>query len=208
MRNIASLKLERLPFAPEKLADVLNAKLPRDVAVLETREVPRGFHPRFLANRRDYAYRIYRGARPDVRCARFSSRFPGELDIPAMALAAQLFLGMHDFSEFCIRSEMRNPQCSVVTCSISQRGKMLTVSVSANRFLRRMVCFMVGALIDVGTGRVCVSHIADALKPGSHPNFTNMGGQGLTLEQVHYQEGAFFENYSSSVSDDIGDDDE
>lgn len=207
-RNIASLKLDRLPFAPEKLADVLNAKLPRDVAVLEAREVPRGFHPRFLADRRDYAYRIYQGARPDVRYARFSSRFAGELDVPAMSLAAQLFLGVHDFSEFCIRGELRNPQCDVMKCGLVQQGKMLTVFVSANRFLRRMVCFMVGALIDVGTGRVSMSHIADALKPGSHPNFTNMNGQGLTLERVHYPEGAYFENYSSSVSDDIGDDDE
>ncbi len=208
IRNIASVKLDRLPFAPEKLADVLNAKLPRDLVVTETREAPRGFHPRFLADRRDYAYRIYRGGRPDVRYARFSARYDKELDIPAMSLAARLFLGEHDFSEFCIRGELRNPRCNVVRCELRQCGKMLTGYVSANRFLRRMVCFMVGAMVDVGTGRLNLMQIAEALKPGVHPNYTNMPSQGLTLEGVHYPDGALYEDFGYAVSDDIGDNDE
>lgn len=206
--NVATVKLEKLLFAAEKLAEVLNMKLPRDIVVMETREVPIGFHPRFYADRRDYEYRIYRGERMDVRQARYAAHGPGKLDLSAMSASAGLFLGEHDFTEFCIKGELRNPRCRIDRCEVHERGKLLTVRVSADRFLRRMVCIMVGALVDVGSGRLSLIHIVEALKPAAHPNFTNMPGHGLTLVGVHYPERLFYEDGQAGAAGDDGNGDE
>jgi tRNA pseudouridine38-40 synthase len=206
--NVAVARLEHLPFAAEKLADILNAKLPRDIAVAESREVPHGFHPRFYAGRRDYEYSIYRGQRPDVRLMRYCAHYAGALELPAMELAAQLFPGEHDFSEFCIKGELRNPRCTILRCEVRDRGKILAVRFSANRFLRRMVCFMVGALVDIGSGRIALTQLAEALKPGDHPNFTNMPGNGLTLTGVHYPERLYYEELDANAAGDAGTGDE
>lgn len=208
MRNVASAKLSRLPYSAGKLADILNARLPRDLAVTESREAPTGFHPRFQAIRRDYAYRLYRGKRPDVRYSRFSAHYPYPLDIQAMNLAAQVFIGEHDFSEFCIKGAVRAPACNIVTCEAIQRGNVLTVRVSANRFLRRMVCFMVGSLVDVGSGRRSPAHLAKALTPAPHSGFTNMPGHGLTLLGVRYPDWALCRNFKDIAPEDIGDNNE
>jgi tRNA pseudouridine38-40 synthase len=209
--NVAMLTADRLPFAAEKLADVLNDRLPRDLVVAESREVPRGFHPRYFADRREYVYRIFRGTRPDIRYSRFAAHHPQPLDVPAMKLASELFLGEHDFTEFSCRDKaLKDPVCKVHRCEVAERRKLLTVAVSATRFLRRMVCLMVGALVDVGSGRATPVHIADALTGKKHPAFTNVPGHGLTLTGVHYPEHVWYEGFTEGALDaqDIGNDDE
>ena len=209
--NVAMLTIDRLPFAAEKLADVLNDRLPQDLVVAESREVPRGFHPRYFADRREYVYRIFRGLRPDIRYSRFTAHHPQPLDVPAMRLVAELLLGEHDFTEFSCRDKaLKNPICTVHTCEVEERRKLLTVNLSAARFLRRMVCLIVGALVDVGSGRLSPGHIADALSGREHPAFTNMPGHGLTLTGVHYPEHVWYEGFAEGALDieDAGDDDE
>jgi len=209
--NVAMLAVSHLPFAAEKLADVLNDRLPRDLVVAESREVPRGFHPRYFADRRDYAYRIFRGLRPDIRYSRFTAHHPRPLDAPAMRLAAELFLGEHDFTEFsCRDNALKNPVCLVHTCEVEERRKLLTINISAARFLRRMVCLIVGALVDVGSGRISPCHVANALSGKEHAAFTNMPGHGLTLTGVHYPDHVWHESFAEGALDmeDAGDDDE
>jgi tRNA pseudouridine38-40 synthase len=201
--NTAVAVMPRLPFPVAKLADVLNDKLPRDLVVVDAFEVPRGFHPRYYAWKRDYCYRIDRGRRPDIRYARFAAHYPHPLEVPAMQLAAQLFLGEHDFSSFAIEDEgVKNPVCTVYKCILGDRGRLLTVRVGANRFLRRMVCLMVGSLVDIGNGRFQLDQLAGALERQERQHFTNMPGRGLTLTGVHYPERLLYEGSDESADDD------
>lgn len=201
--NAAVAVLPRLPFSAAKLADVLNGKLPRDLVVIQTIEVPRSFHPRYFAWKRDYCYRVDRGRRPDIRYARFAAHCPQPLEVPAMQLASRLFVGEHDFSSFAMKDEgLNDPVCTVYKCMVGERGRLLTVRVSANRFLRRMVCLMVGSLVDIGSGRFQLDELAAALERQKRLHFTNMPGYGLTLTGVHYPERLLYEGSDESADDD------
>lgn len=46
---------------PEDLHRALNANLPEDIAILQLKQVPSSFHPRYDAQRRAYEYTIYDG---------------------------------------------------------------------------------------------------------------------------------------------------
>ncbi len=198
--NVALFTVKHLPFAAGKFADVLNEKLPRDLVVAESREVPRGFHPRYFCDRRDYVYRMYRGRRPDIRYARFTAHFPRPLDVSTMTMASAVMVGERDFSPLAVKDEdLQDPTCTVHSCAVMQRAKLLEIRVSANRFLRRMVCLMAGALVDVGTGRLTVSALSDALDGREHPQFTNMPSHGLTLVGVHYPEHLWFEGFAKDT---------
>ncbi len=92
----------RPPLAPPALLRALNALLPPDVRALVAREVPLDFNVRY-ALRKTYRYDLDLApgaADPFQHRFRHRPRRPEALRLAAMADAAQLFVGTHDFSNF------------------------------------------------------------------------------------------------------------
>lgn len=92
----------RPPLAPPALLRALNALLPPDVRALAAREVPLDFNVRY-ALRKTYRYDLDLApgaADPFQHRFRHRPRRPEALRLAAMADAAQLFVGTHDFSNF------------------------------------------------------------------------------------------------------------
>src|SRR5262249_21371467 len=87
-------------FAPERLQLALNANLPEDISVQWAREAPPGFHARFHARGKRYAYRcIVTRVRPAIGRA-FHHWVRRPIDLAAMRAAAQCLVGTHDFAAF------------------------------------------------------------------------------------------------------------
>ena len=81
------------------LQRAVNALLPPDVAIRGVRRAPDGFHPRYAARYREYRYTVWNGPRSPLR-ERQALGVRSPLDIAAMASAASVFEGRHDFSAF------------------------------------------------------------------------------------------------------------
>jgi tRNA pseudouridine38-40 synthase len=86
----------------------LNDILPTSVRVLEAEEAPASFHARKSAKAKTYRYRIYRAAICPPFLARYVWHYPYPLDEPAMARAAALVEGEHDFTSFAAVDPERN----------------------------------------------------------------------------------------------------
>src|SRR5271166_6513674 len=84
----------------ENFVKALNDILPTSVRVLEVVEMPPDFHARHSAKAKTYRYRIYREAICPPFLARYVWHFPYPLDQQAMARAASLVEGRHDFTSF------------------------------------------------------------------------------------------------------------
>lgn len=83
-----------------RLPAALNGVLPGDIAAVEAREVPAGFHARYSATAKTYSYTLYNHP---VRCPfhrLYSLHVPRVLDLGAMRRAARYLTGTHDFSAF------------------------------------------------------------------------------------------------------------
>ena len=137
----------------------INSNLPPDVAIRWVKEVPADFDARRSAVSRRYRYTILQQpARPALLRHRvWWLREP--LDCAAMAAAAVLWLGEHDFSAFrAAGCQAKNPMRHLMAVQVAQRpcaaGQFVTCEFTANAFLQHMVRNLVGTLAAVGRGEL------------------------------------------------------
>ena len=98
--NLAVFDTEsRIP--PEKFANALNVRLPEQICVQDSREVPADFHPRFCDTVKTYDYVIYNARFPSPRRRRYSYYSYTPFNVERMRDAAQYLVGEHDFKSFC-----------------------------------------------------------------------------------------------------------
>ena len=98
--NLAVFDTEsRIP--PEKFAHAINVRLPDQICVQTSMEVPADFHPRRCSTVKTYEYRIWNAQMPDPmrRLYMYFSRY--RFDIDKMREAAAYLVGEHDFKSFC-----------------------------------------------------------------------------------------------------------
>jgi tRNA pseudouridine38-40 synthase len=131
----------------------VNAHLPASIAVRWAQPVSEEFHARFSARGRRYRYLLLnRPERPGLM-ARRVGWFHRPLDAVAMAEAARLVLGEHDFSAFrAVECQAKSPVKTLRRADVSRHGDMLVFDFEASAFLHHMVRNLVGALVYVGKG--------------------------------------------------------
>jgi tRNA pseudouridine38-40 synthase len=158
------------------------ALLPRDVAIGRLRRVPPGFRPRYSALRREYRYTIWNGPRSPLR-ERYALGLRDPLDADAMANAARVLVGRHDFSAF--GRGVRQPIRTLHDVRVRRRGRTITIDVIGDAFLRQMVRSIVAALVRVGRGEATVDQVASALRT-PHRAFAGaiVPPHGLCLRRV------------------------
>jgi tRNA pseudouridine38-40 synthase len=175
----------------------LNAALPADMAVHQARMVHATFHPRFDASSRRYRYRLFCQSLRDPLRERFVWRIWPPISGEALAEAAALFLGTHDFSAF---GSPTTPTGGTVR-TVTKAGWTQTeedewhFEVQANAFLYRMVRRLVFVQVAVAQGKVLAEVIARSLakqlSAGRRSEILPAGlapAHGLTLVEVAYPE--------------------
>lgn len=174
--------------APEALRDALNAALPEAIAVREVTEAASDFHPRFDARSRTYVYRLYIAPVRDPLRRLYAWHLSGELNTRAMQAAAEYILGSHDFTSFGTPPRGENPVRTVYEARWEAcAGGEYTFTITADAFLQRMVRSLVGALVQVGQGRMTVEAFAGILAARQRGLVKVLApAHGLTLVSVHY----------------------
>jgi tRNA pseudouridine38-40 synthase len=164
------------------LGRALDALLPADVAVRDVRPAPDGFNPRYAARYREYRYTVWNGPRSPLH-ERTALGLRAPLDTAAMARAGSVFIGRHDFSSFGAagRSSVR----TVMAVRVRRDGRLVTIDVRADAFLRGMVRRMVAVLLEVGLGRMEETAVRAALAgPGPALDGAAAPAKGLCLRRV------------------------
>ena len=168
-----------------ELCRAVNALLPRDVAIHDLQRAPDGFHPRYAARYREYRYTVWNGPRSPLR-ERTALGVRDPLDVAAMASAGSAFLGRHDFSSFGAADD-RSPVRTVYAMRIRKEGRLVTIDVRADSFLRGQVRRMVAALLEVGHARMDEAELAAALAAsGPALNGAAAPAKGLCLRRVAF----------------------
>ena len=143
----------RVTFAHETrtLTKALNAHLPADMRVVAVDDVDDSFHARFSAMGKTYRYQIRNTAVADPFDRAFVWYVPEPLSLGAMARAAALLIGTHDFNAFrSTGSEISSPVRTVTRSEWRNNAGVLTYEISGDGFLRHMVRAIVGTLVEIG----------------------------------------------------------
>jgi tRNA pseudouridine38-40 synthase len=134
----------------------LNDVLPPSIRVLECLDVPQEFHARKSAVSKTYRYRMYRGDICPPFLARYVWHYPYPLDFEAMAFAAPLVEGEHDFTSFAAvdpersRDENASNVRTVLSSRWTSQGEEFVYEVRGKGFLHHMVRNLVGTFLLVG----------------------------------------------------------
>ena len=171
------------------LCQALNAHLrPQPISVLSAQIVDDDFSARFNAVARSYVYKILnRRSRPALDDKRVWWVAP-ELDVPAMADAAAVLIGKHDFTTFrASECQAKSPVKTLDEISIEKTGNVIIFHFKARSFLHHQVRNIVGTLKLVGEGRWNKQNVIDALNAKDR----KAGGptapaEGLYFEKAYY----------------------
>lgn len=174
----------------EKICMAVNQRLPEDIRVQSSVEVALDFHPRRIANRKTYEYKIMnrRIAIPTDRL--YANHIYYNLNLDLMQQATQYLVGEHDFKSFCsVKTQAIDTVRTIYQLEVTKVGDIITISVTGNGFLYNMVRIIVGTLIKVGVGAYPPEKMVDILKGGNR----GLAGptalpHGLTLVKIEYQE--------------------
>lgn len=185
--NVAVFDTEnRMPA--DRISLALNTRLPQDIRIQESREVPAEFHPRFCETRKTYEYRILNRKFPDPTRRLYSYFYYYPLDVDLMRKAAQYLIGEHDFKSFCTaKPETENTVRHIEALDIDRANDLITIRIRGNGFLYNMVRIIAGTLIRVGGGFFEPEHVREILEARDR----SMAGEtarpeGLTLVKIEY----------------------
>jgi tRNA pseudouridine38-40 synthase len=177
------------PHAALELARALNRHLPHDLAVRAVEHVPDGFHPRYAARSRTYAYSIYAEATRDPLRERRSWRVWPAPDLERMRAACDVLVGQRDFRAFgSAPGSGENTVRRVIRAEWTEAQDGLTLVIEADAFLFRMVRRIVSAMICVGQGKTAVEALERLLAdPESRWQRGLAPAHGLCLERVTFE---------------------
>jgi tRNA pseudouridine38-40 synthase len=180
-----------LRWTPEALRRSLNALLPADLWIAAAVPADARFHPRYDAISRSYRYRIGIG---DAAFSPFRAGWcwplAQKVDRELLARAALRLPGDHSFRAFArAGQEARGDRCIVTEARWTEwEGMGVEFHISANRFLHHMVRYLVGTLVEIGTGFRPEGDLG-ALLAGEPGMVTSppAPAEGLFLKGVHYR---------------------
>ena len=176
----------RIP--PEKFTYALNARLPEDIRVQESCEVPADFHPRHQDTIKTYEYRVLNRKLPLPEYRLYAHFTYENLDVEKMNEACRYFIGEHDFASFCAAgSQVESTVREIYDLHVEKNGDLLTISVTGNGFLYNMVRIIAGTLMKVGDGHIAPKEI-EGIIAGCDRQLAGptAPAKGLTLVEIRY----------------------
>ncbi len=173
----------------ERIAVALNQRLPDDIVITKSEEVPLDFHPRYCNCSKTYEYHII-NTRIPIPTKRLTNYFVSYvLDIDKMRQAASCLVGEHDFVSFCnVRTDVENTVRTITTLDILTNGNEITIRITGNGFLYNMVRIIVGTLIRVGRGFYEPEKVKEILEAKDRKAAgVTAPAHGLMLMEINYE---------------------
>lgn len=173
----------------DKISYALNQRLPWDIRVQSSVQVPNDFHPRKVNSIKTYEYSILNRniSLPTKRLYSYFVYY--KLDIQAMQEAAQYLVGEHDFKSFCsVKTQVLDTVRRIYQIDVTREQDIIKIAIRGNGFLYNMVRIIVGTLIEVGRGvkspkdvyNILIGQDRSLAGPTAPPH-------GLTLMGIEYE---------------------
>lgn len=173
----------------ETVRNAMNAHLrPEPISILSAEIAVGDWHSRFSAIGRRYRYRILNREGPPALDQGRVWHVKKPLDAAAMHDAAQVLVGLHDFTTFRdMACQAKSPVKSLDVATVTREGQEVILEFAARSFLHRQVRSMTGTIAEVGVGRWTKSDVLAALEARSRQACGPVApAEGLYLTGVTY----------------------
>ena len=195
--NVAVFDTETC-IPPERISYALNQRLPEDIVIVRSEEVPADWHPRYRSCMKTYEYHILNANVPDPTRRRNTCFVSYPLNLGDMRRAAGFLIGTHDFASFCnIRTSVEDTVRTIYELEIFERdfcgagsrqdSREITIRICGNGFLYNMVRIIAGTLLRVGRGFYTPEQVEEILEAKNRQAAgVTAPPQGLVLVGIEY----------------------
>lgn len=173
----------------ETVRNAMNAHLrPEPISILSAEIAVGDWHSRFSAIGRRYRYRILNREGPPALDQGRVWHVKKPLDAAAMHDAAQVLVGLHDFTTFRdMACQAKSPVKSLDLATVTREGPEVILEFAARSFLHRQVRSMTGTIAEVGVGRWTKADVQAALEARNRQACGPVApAEGLYLTGVTY----------------------
>ncbi len=177
---------------PEKIADVLNLRLPRDISVLKSVAAPDNFDANRNAKRKTYCYKLYFSPRRNALKDRFSLWVKNTAEPSKLRHISGAFVGERDFKAYCksgsaVKTTVREIYAVDVSTGYSMGSTDVEVRITGSGFLYNMVRTIVGTMLDYAFGSLTEDDVKKSFTECDRESVgKTLCAKGLTLESVDY----------------------
>lgn len=171
----------------DKFRYSINCVLPKDIRIKSLSGVSDDFHARLSAKSKTYEYRI--NLKEDGAFDyKYEEYIDQPLDIEEMEKCSKVFLGKHCFKNFTTKEEDHDGYIrEVYSINFIINNDHLRIQFNGNGFMRYMVRFLVGTLIQVGRHKLNIDDVKKLLDGSTEKVVSYKAeGKGLFLVEVKY----------------------
>lgn len=164
-------------------------RLPRDVTVLESEEMPADFDARRSAKLRWYRYFVCNRPVAPAIGRSYVTHVPYPMDLAVVREAAAMLGGEQNFSAFRSRKcTAHRTNLTMWQPRVSELGDgIIRFDYRCQSFLQNMVRIMTGILVECGRGRMRLEQVREMLETGQRAvEARTMLPNGLFLYRVLY----------------------
>lgn len=168
----------------------INKMLPGDIVIHDFIKVPDNAQAQYGAQKRRYDYYIHQIESPFL--CKSSTLYEGEkpLDYEKMQQAVAIFRKNNNFRCMCKRPDQyKHTRCTIFDAQliVNERNGDMQFTITANRFLQRMIRMLVGCLFKVGEGALSLEALENCFQTGeSALLYKSAPPQGLYLSHISY----------------------
>ncbi|MFT5863313.1 MAG: tRNA pseudouridine38-40 synthase [Flavobacteriales bacterium] len=189
------LFLEDAPLPGDDFLELLNENLPQDIRCLEITEVDKSFNVIEAPIKKEYIYLFSYGSKNHPFAAPYMTSIVGGLNLEVMQEVAKLFEGTHDFRNYAYKHNPETQTVGTIDCAEIVMNDLYTANffpaesyvfrVRGKGFKRHQIRLMMGALFDVGQGKMSIEQFTESLD-GTKPMKLERIAQasGLLLQHV------------------------
>jgi tRNA pseudouridine38-40 synthase len=169
-----------------KLAYSLNSLLPDDIVIKKITRAKDDFHARYSAKERAYEYYLTteKHALNSDKLYYIKTKF----DIDLAEEFCKLLIGYRSFKSLCKnKSDEYGYKCDVTYASVKKlKGGIIKFEIKASRFLHSMIRAVVGAMINVASGKISLKEFQSKFKKGEEIKSQYVPAKALFLTKVKY----------------------
>lgn len=173
----------------DRFVHAMNALLPCDIRVRQSREMDEDFSVRRRNFGKTYGYLLTESREASPFLVRTIWRTGKQLDLAKMEAAAKVLEGRHDFTSFRGNNAVpSDPVRLVHEIRLRKVGPLIWIYVTGEGFLYHMVRNIAGALVDAGSSVLAPHDLERILEARDRRELgLTAPAEGLALLKVYFQ---------------------
>lgn len=162
--QVANFKAPDIELTEKEIFKYIEEYLPEDIIVKSLKEVDERFNSRLNIKETTYQYRLWKKNSKDFLLFERHQTYKLKevLNVKNMQVAADKLVGEHDFAAFTNKGKNRNTVKELFEVTVDETDNEILINITGNSFLVNMERFIVGTLMQIGSGQKNVKSIDEA----------------------------------------------